>query len=175
MSDRHRSSLSIDPGDELRIVKLRPDGSEAATYPGTLVTESPSWIVARATWTFRRMEFDYWTFEPGDYLFEYFAKTEPFNAFVVFSPEDEFKGWYCNITHPTTVTNDSVFWHDLYIDVVQKRDGEIIVLDEDELEESRLHQTDPPLHRMINNARDSVVEKMRNGAYPFSEFEAPNG
>lgn len=169
------SSLIIEPGEELRIVKLRPDGSEAATYPGTLVAETPDWVVARAVWTFRRMEFDYWTFEPGDCLFEYFAKIEPFNAFVVFSQEDELKGWYCNITHPTTVTSDSVFWHDLYLDVVQKRDGEIMVLDEDELAESRLHQTDPSLHRMITNARDSVVEKMRHGAYPFSEFDNPNG
>jgi protein associated with RNAse G/E len=175
MSRSPQTELSVSPGEELRIVKLRPDGSEAASYPGTLVRELPGWVVARATWTFRRMEFDYMTFEPGDYLYEYFAKQQFFNAFVLYSPQDQFKGWYCNITYPTRLTDDSIYWHDLYLDVVQKASGEILVLDEDELEDSCLERTDPSLHSKIINARDTVVEKMRNGAYPFSDFDRPNG
>lgn len=156
-------------------MKLRPDGSEAASYPGTLISTPPGWVVVLANWTFRRMEFDYMTFEPGDYLYEYFATNEPFNAFVLFSASDEFKGWYCNITYPTMIEDNVVYWHDLYVDIVQKQSGEIVILDEDELEESQLHSVDPQLHRMIVNARDSVVEKMRHGAYPFSEFDDPTG
>lgn len=156
-------------GQELRIVKLRPDGSEAATYGGTLVTAEPGWIVAHAVWTFRRMDLGYLLFEPDDYLFEYFSTDRPFNAFALFSAGGEFKGWYCNVTHPTAVAGDIVYWHDLFIDVVQQSDGTILVLDEDELAESRIQSSDPDLHRMILEARDAVVTMMREGHYPFSE------
>jgi protein associated with RNAse G/E len=160
-------------GCDVTIVKLRPNGSHAAEYPATLVSRSADWIVARATWTFRRMEFDYLTFAPGDILYEYFALQEPFNAFALFTPEQYFKGWYCNITYPTTVDDQRIYWHDLYVDVVQQADGNIRILDEDELHDAGLRSTNPDLHRMILKARDTVVEKMRSGDYPFSEFELP--
>jgi hypothetical protein len=166
---------AVDVGEEFEIVKLAPDGSRAASYSGTLLDSPPGWVVARATWRFRRMELGYMTFAPGDYLYEYFSTVQPFNAFVLFSPEDEFKGWYCNITHPTTVEHRTIYWHDLYIDVIQKADGTILVLDEDELEESGLERNDPDLHSMIVETRDLVVEKMRTQQYPFSDISGPSG
>lgn len=159
----------LQPGTEVEIVKLRPDGSHAASYQGTLVTSPENWLVARATWTFRRMHLGYMIFEPGDYLLEYFATHEPFNAFALFSPESEFKGWYCNITHPTVVRDSTIVWHDLYLDVVQRSDRKILVLDEDELEDSDLARQDPDLHRMITSTCETVVSMMRNRDYPFSE------
>jgi uncharacterized protein len=173
MSDQQGSGSPLRHGAEITIVKLRPDGSEAASYTGTLIDGPPGWVVARATWTFPKMELGYMTFEPEDYLIEYFATAQPFNAFVLFSPDDAFKGWYCNIAYPATVSGRTVYWHDLYVDVVQKTDGSILVLDEDELAEAGIDRDDPSLHEMITSTRDLVVEKMRNQAYPFSEFSAP--
>ncbi|MEX2426292.1 MAG: DUF402 domain-containing protein [Thermomicrobiaceae bacterium] len=173
MMDRSSHAPELRFGADVKIVKLRPDGDEAATYNGTLIESPPGWVVIRATWTFERMELGYMTFEPEDYLIEYFATSQPFNAFVLYSPDDEFKGWYCNITHPTIVKGRTIFWQDLIVDVVQKVDGKIMVLDEDELSESGLEQTDLALHTMITTARNAVVEKMRTRSYPFSEHAAP--
>lgn len=161
----------LTPGQTVRIVKLRPDGTEAATYNGTLVDNLPGWLVTRAVWEFRRMDLGYMLFEQGDYLLEYFSIQQPFNAFALFSPVDEFKGWYCNITHPTAVRDHTLYWHDLFVDVVQRADGQILVLDEDELAEAGLEASRPDLHEMILNARDTVVGKMRGGEYPFSEVD----
>jgi uncharacterized protein len=155
--------------DRVDIVKLRPDGSEAATYTGTLIESPPGWIAARATWTFRRMDLGYMVFEPEDYLLEYFSVEEPFNAFALFSPSGTFKGWYCNITYPTKVEGTTIYWHDLYVDVIQRANGEILVLDEDELEDAELRSHDQGLYHLITEARDLVVAKMRSGQYPFSE------
>jgi hypothetical protein len=166
---------AVEVGEEVEIVKLAPDGHKAASYSGTLLESPPGWVVAKATWTFRRMELGYMTFDPGDYLYEYFSTVYPFNAFVLFSPEDDFKGWYCNITHPTTVKDRTVFWHDLYVDIIQKADGEILILDEDELEQSGLARSDPDLHAMILETRDLVVAKMRQQRYPFSDIAGPDG
>jgi hypothetical protein len=164
------STRDIPAGADVTIVKLRPDGSQAASYQGVAIDSPPGWVVARAEWAFPRMDLDYMVFEPGDYLYEYFPTSHPFNAFVLFSSSDALKGWYCNVTHPTTVEGTTIYWHDLYVDVVQKADGTILVLDEDELAESDLMRIDPGLHAMITSARDLVVEKMRTSAYPFSAF-----
>lgn len=161
----------LSPGKDVRIVKLGPDGTEVASYSGTLVGSPADWLVARAVWKFHRMDLGYMLFEPDDYLLEYFSTREPFNAFALFSPAGQFKGWYCNITYPTTVDGDTLYWHDLYIDVVQQMNGSILVLDEDELDEAGLATSDPDVHSMIMNARDLVVGKMRNAEYPFSETD----
>lgn len=175
MSEHLATLFTVQPGDDVQIVKLRPDGSKAASYPGTLLDSPPGWVVARATWTFRRMDLGYMIFEPGDYLYEYFGTVDPFNAFVLFSPENEFKGWYCNITHPTTVSSNTIYWHDLYVDVIQKQDGSILILDEDELAESGMKAANPDVHQMIVDARDLVVNKMRNEEYPFSDVTTTFG
>lgn len=169
MSEHLKTLFTVQPGDDIQIVKLGPDGSEAASYPGTLLESPLDWVVARATWTFRRMDLGYMLFEPGDYLYEYFATEEPFNAFVLFSPDNKFKGWYCNITYPTTISGNTIYWHDLYVDVIQKQDGSILILDEDELAESGMDVANPDLHQMIIDSRDLVVNKMRTEAYPFSD------
>jgi protein associated with RNAse G/E len=156
-------------GAEVRIVKLKPDGTVTATYAGTLVASPPGWVVARATWTHRRIDIGCLVFEPHDYLLEYFPTEAPFNAFALFSCAGEFKGWYCNVTHPTTIRDRTIFWHDLYVDIIQQADGTIHILDEDELADSGVLEDDPELHELITNARDSVVEKMRSNQYPFSE------
>jgi uncharacterized protein len=174
MNDHHDRAFSgLQPGSRVTIVKLRPDGTEAASYPGSLLEVHDGWLVTSATWTFRRMEFEYATFEPGDRLVEYFPTQLPFNAFALFSDSNQFKCWYCNVAHPTRIESNRIYWHDLYLDVIQVPNGDILILDEDELAASNLSSTDPELHQTIEAARDLVVEKMRSGQYPFSEIALP--
>ncbi len=92
---------SLLPGAELTIVKLAPDGSEAARYRGEVVGHrQDSWVLVQATWTNRTIELGGLSFCPGDNLLEWFSPRHPFNAFAVFSPQDRLKGWYANVTHP---------------------------------------------------------------------------
>jgi protein associated with RNAse G/E len=44
------------------------------------------------------------------------------------------KGWYCNITKPAVIEDDSVSYVDLALDLWVSADGTRKVLDEDELE-----------------------------------------
>jgi uncharacterized protein len=164
---QQRTQLSV--GDTVHIIKVRPDGSEGATYDGIVVASPDGWVVAKAYWTFRRLDIGHLVFEPGDYLLEYFSTVEPFNAQALFSGDGCFKGWYCNITYPTFVRGRRVYWHDLFVDVIQQSNGTIFVLDEDELDESGIEHEYPEIHDMILSARDSVVSKMRTSQYPFSE------
>jgi hypothetical protein len=152
------------------VVKLRPDGTPATRYQATELESPPNWIATEAHWTFKTVDIGYFTFEPGDRLEEFFSLDRWYNLFAVFRPSGELVGWYCNVTYPTIVQGDELHWHDLWVDVIVTPAGEVVVLDEEELEESGLAATDPPLYATILAARDELLTMHRENAYPFSLY-----
>ena len=106
-------------GDRVRIIKLRPDGSEATSYDGVeLCGPFPEdWRAFRAEWTVGTIDASGLVFEIGDYLHEYFSPTAWFNVFALFSSDGRLKGWYGNVTWPTMFEegpkSETVVWHDL--------------------------------------------------------------
>lgn len=162
-------------GKRVRIVKLRPDGSEATTYEGEeLAGPFPEdWRAFRAEWTIGTINAGGLVFEMGDYLHEYFSPTAWFDVFALFDPDDRLKGWYGNVTWPTTFEEGSdgetVVWHDLFIDLIGFPDGQHLILDEDELEASALWDDEPDLVVLILAARDTLVARFHNRDFPFHE------
>ncbi|MFN8420148.1 MAG: DUF402 domain-containing protein [Anaerolineae bacterium] len=47
--------------------------------------------------------------------------------------DDHLAGWHCNITRPATITDDSVSWSDLALDVFISPVGDVLIVDEDEI------------------------------------------
>ena len=162
-------------GDRLRIVKLRPDGSEATSYEGVeLPGPFPEdWRGFRAEWTVGMVNAGGLVFEVGDELHEYFSPTAWFDAFALFAPDGRLKGWYGNVTWPTAFeagpAGETVVWHDLYIDLIGFPDGHYSILDEDELEVSDMMETDPDLVTLILLARDTMVARFQGRDFPFHE------
>ena len=161
-------------GTALTIVKLAPDGSQAARYRGDVVGHNPdSWLLVQATWTNRRIELGGLSFCPGDELLEWFSPRHPFNAFAVFSPHDGFKGWYANVAYPArldaTTEPPVLFWHDLYLDLVGLPDGSFTVRDDDELLASGLAHADPELYARILAARSELIRRFQRRLPPFAE------
>jgi protein associated with RNAse G/E len=144
-----------------------------ARYPGLVLSNLHPWIAVRAEWSLPRVDLGYLDFEPGDFLHEYFSPDHPFNAFAVFAPDGRLKGWYCNVTYPARIEGEQISWQDLYIDIILCPDGRTAVLDEDELAEAGLEQTDPGLFRFILDARDALGQRIQERAYPFSEHRLP--
>jgi len=165
----------LPPGTHLTVVKLDPGGEEVTRYPGVVVdARAPApWLVVEARWVNRLVDLNGLRFATGDTLHEFFSPDEWFNAFAVFAPDGTLRGWYANVTHPTTLdpmTDPStVFWHDLYLDVVALPDGAATVRDEDELAEADLATTDPALHATILAARDEILRRVAARAFPFHQ------
>jgi hypothetical protein len=165
-------------GTELRIVKLGPNGNEVTSYPGRVIEcDAPEpWVVARADWVLKSIEMDGLRFVPGDRLHEFFSPANPFNVFSVWSPEGVLRGWYANVTHAARLdlATDliSLYWHDLYIDVIALPNGVVTVRDEDELDEAGLASSDPNLHAMILRTRDGLLRLFADRAFPFHESSA---
>ena len=159
----------------MTIVKLAPDGSEAARYQGEVVGHrEDSWLIVHATWTHRTVDVGELAFCLGDELLEWFSPRHRFNAFAVFSPEDHFKGWYANVTHPARldVASDPpvLVWHDLYLDLVGLPDGSFTLRDDDELLASGLAITDPALHARILEAQSELIRRFERRRPPFADL-----
>jgi hypothetical protein len=165
---------SVTPGVQVTIIKLAPDGSEAARYPGEVVAVvgAEPWAVVRAVWTFRQVDVDGLVFCPGDVLLEWFSPRHPFNAFALFSPDLTFKGWYANVTWPTRLnplaSPPLLIWHDLYLDLVAPPNETAKLLDEDELAASGLQDDDPDLHHRVVAAGGELERRLREGILPFA-------
>jgi predicted RNA-binding protein associated with RNAse of E/G family len=165
----------LHPGTELRIVKLAPDGHEVTSYTGYVFdADAPKpWIATRAEWTTRLVELDGLQFVPGDRLHEFFSPEDPFNVFSIWTPDGLLRGWYANVTHPSwldpTTQPISMYWHDLYIDVIALPDNTVAVRDEDELDASGLVSSDPKLGAMIIEARDELLRRFERRDFPFHE------
>ena len=90
---------------------------------------------------------------------------------VVYAPDGTRRGWYANVTFPSamdpTTSRPTLFWHDLYLDVIALPDGTILIRDEDELDDAGLAQSDPDLHRAIIAAKDELVRRFGAGEMPF--------
>ena len=179
--DSHTEDIwpSLVPGTRVTIVKRshKHHGEERARYSAVVVpsTIEEPWVETETHWTAGTVVQAQVTFENDDVLREIFSPVHPFNAFAVYRPSGELKGWYANVTYPTLVeTNEDppvVVWRDLYLDVVATPDGEVHVLDEDELEEAGLVDTDPALHERILAARDELVSRFRDRRAPFHASE----
>lgn len=161
------------PGMHITVVKLAPDGAEAARYPGEVIaSRGPGeWIIVRATWTYRQVDLEGLSFVPGDVLLEWFSPTFPFNAFAILSRQGDFRGWYANVAHPArlaAVSGELVLtWHDLYLDLVGLPDGRWSLLDEDELRRSGLKARDPSLLSRIEAAAAELQRRFGGAEIPF--------
>ena len=162
-------------GDRVRIVKLRPDGTEATSYDGVELAGSfpEDWRGFRAEWTMGTINAGGLVFEIGDYLHEYFSPSAWFDTFALFAPDGGLKGWYANVTFPTAFEPgpdcETVVWHDLYLDLIGFPDGQFLILDEEELEASDLMESDPDIVTLILLARDTMIARFQGRDFPFHE------
>lgn len=141
-------------------------------YPALVTDESvpEPWIAVRAKWVMDRVESHGLVFMPGDTLIEYFSPEHWFDVFRVQNDEGEVRGWYANVTYPVAIDEDEqpqLTWHDLYLDVIKKADGDVTLCDEDELDESGLVDSDPLLHQLIIETAADLVRLAESSIFPF--------
>jgi predicted RNA-binding protein associated with RNAse of E/G family len=154
---------AIPIGATIQVVKRAPEGHEATRYPASRVqTAAPApWIELVADWVIPGVVVAGLELVPGDTMREFFSAEHPFNAFAVISPEGSLRGWYGNVTYPTTIEPidgvQSLVWHDLYLDVVTLPGGGRFLLDDDELAASGIPASDPAFAAAIEQARRDLI------------------
>lgn len=166
---------SFPPATEFTVVKLAPDGSEAAHYVAHMLAEevSPPWIALGTTWIRDAVHLDGLDFLPGDTMLEYFSPGHWFNAFAIYGPEGDHRGWYANVTYPATIDPathpPTLTWHDLYLDLIMLPDGSRTVRDEDELAAAGVERLEPELYTSIRAAADELIRRAGARLFPFHD------
>jgi protein associated with RNAse G/E len=72
----------------------------------------------------------------GDRFVETYFDDRYYNVFEIFDRDDggQLKGWYCNLSRPAQITQDTVSWVDLALDLWVWPDGRSEILDQDEFD-----------------------------------------
>jgi protein associated with RNAse G/E len=117
------------------IGKLDHLGRRLFSYPGEIVRDDGQVIAARCLWTLpKTVDLGPFSIAPGDILIEYYYRDQAFNVFTILSSSGVLKGWYCNVLAGTRITDQTIDWADLALDLVVTPVGEQTVLDEDDFE-----------------------------------------
>lgn len=149
----------------ITIRKLDHAGREVLRYPGQVVFDDGETLVARCRFAPPDTERAGFVFGHGDILIECYYRAEPFNIFVIYSPEGRLKGWYCNVLEQAAFHADAVDWLDLALDLLILPDGRQIVLDADEFEE--LGPT-PAQRARAQGALETLRRWAAQGVFPFN-------
>jgi protein associated with RNAse G/E len=125
------------PGSPVHVRKLRPDGSEAFSWDGSVLRCDEQGIVLQAEFNVPVRELGYVTLRQGDVFVEFYYWDRWFNVFQVSQPDGELKGWYANLGRPAELDGATgvLSYVDLALDVWANPDNSHVVLDEDELAE----------------------------------------
>ncbi|MBM3151781.1 MAG: DUF402 domain-containing protein [Chloroflexi bacterium] len=122
-------------GDPVTVSKLSLDGTIAWQYEGRVLRREPDAVALEALFDHPDTPFQGTLLKQGDRFVETFYTGRWYNIFEIHDRDDgQVKGWYCNIGRPAVVSEGSVSYVDLALDLWVSTDGKQTVLDEDEFD-----------------------------------------
>ena len=117
----------------ITIHKLNHESEETFSYPGRVLARDQRSVTVEAFFGREPMELGYVTLKPGDRFVEHFYSDRWYNVFKIYDAEDgQLKGWYCNITRPAAIAENSIRAEDLALDYFVQPAGREFILDEEE-------------------------------------------
>ena len=142
-------------GDTRTIIKRDHQGGFVWQYEGEVVGRGANFICIQARFNRDKADIGVMVFRRDDLMTEWFYTDRWYNVFKVQDASGErLKGYYCNITRPAEITDETIAADDLALDVFVSPEGEITLLDEDEFAEL-------PLNADERHAARDAVEEIR--------------
>lgn len=116
------------------IHKLDYANRETWRYTGKILERGTTWVCIEAYFNRDDSDDGYVIWRRGDRFVEWFYTDRWYNIFEIHDVfEDRLKGWYCNLTRPTIIDADDIYWSDLALDLWIDPSGQVQLLDESEL------------------------------------------
>jgi predicted RNA-binding protein associated with RNAse of E/G family len=146
-------------------------GHVVLSWPGTLVESSDEVLAVRARFLPRSAQpvfVDGVPFEAGDLFTEYYYPGRWYNVFHIADTDGRRKGWYCNVTRPPEIADDTITYVDLALDLFVHPDGTYTVLDEDEFDAGVGLYTPADIEE-ARFALRALIELAREGGMPAPE------
>ena len=152
----------------ITVTKRDEKGADLFSYEGTIVERGETWVCLRAVFGRADHNAGYVTFRHGDIMTEWFYSDRWYNIFRMQDVDTgALKGWYCNVTRPATLTEDTVSADDLALDLFVSPDGAALLLDEDEFAALDLSADD---RAGALKAIDRLLEALDSRVPPFDEL-----
>jgi uncharacterized protein len=125
------------------IIKNNHSGAEVWRYPGKIIAESAKGIIAEAFFNRSDLEFNGIVLKEGDHFLELYLFGKWFNIYEIYDRDNKLlKAWYCNITRPVRVEDQTIYYDDLALDLLVFPDRRQLALDEDEFLSLKLNKAD---------------------------------
>lgn len=154
------------------VYKQDHQGRRVWQYHGQVLQRGSSWVCLRAVFDRDEANLGFVVFRRGDVFIEWFYADRWYNVFQVFEGDSpRLKGWYCNITRPAHIAEDSVAADDLELDVFVLPNGTMLLLDEKEFGALSL----TPDERMAALRAVEAIRQAVAGREPPFERVRPQG
>lgn len=119
--------------NRVTVYKLDEQGREVWQYPARVLERREDSIRLEAYFDRGEVDIGPVVLERGDRFVETFYSQRWYNVFAVYGrATGKLKGWYCNVSRPAEIADDTVRCDDLALDVWVSARGETTTLDEDE-------------------------------------------
>ena len=119
--------------ETITIIKQDYRGLESWRYKGKLITRTSNKIVIEAFFDREDTKVDGIILQRGDRFIETYFSNRWYNIFEIQEQSSgKLKLWYCNVGYPAVITDNSIAYRDLALDLLVYPDGRQEVLDEDE-------------------------------------------
>ena len=118
---------------DVTIIKNNHLGVEVWRYEGKIIAETSGGIIAEAYFNRPDFEFNGILLKEGDRFLELYLYGKWFNIYEIHDKDSGLlKAWYCNITRPVRVADQTIRYDDLALDLLVFPDRRQLALDEDE-------------------------------------------
>jgi protein associated with RNAse G/E len=156
--------------DEVTVYKCNHAGEVVWQYKGAILDRGPDWLCITAIFDQRETDLGFVSFRQGDMFTEWFYSSRWYNVFRIQDGQTtRLKGWYCNITRPAQISQDSVRADDLALDVFVMPNGNIVLLDEAQFDALNLPSEERiAALRAVEMIRSAAIERR----YPFEEIRS---
>jgi hypothetical protein len=125
------------------IIKNNHLGEEVWRYAGKIIAETTKGIIAEAYFNRSDLAFNGIMLKEGDRFLELYLFGKWFNIYEIYDRDSGLlKAWYCNITRPVRMTDHTIHYDDLALDLLVLPDLRQLALDEDEFTALDLNKTD---------------------------------
>ncbi|MGD9589750.1 MAG: DUF402 domain-containing protein [Pyrinomonadaceae bacterium] len=149
------------------------DGSVRKSWPAEIAERNGSLLLLRGVFDAEVSHPHLGLVQAGTVSYEYYWLDRWYNVFRFHEPDGAYRGFYCNLNMPPILDGETLDYIDLEIDVLVDVTGNVLVIDEDEFEESRVRWSYP--EELVENARNALKElfgMIERREFPFDYLDS---
>ena len=149
---------------------LRYDGTEHRHWNARLVRRDDALIVLEAEFDVEVQHLHLGHIPLGARTIEYYWRERWYNVFEFLDDAGKTRLWYCNVNLPPVISESSITYVDLDLDVIVRTDFSYQILDSEEFEQHALKFGYPQeVQESAQTALTEIISRIESRQFPFNE------